>query len=85
MVVKLIRWPSWPPFHSEKFEVIIVIQQLEGLRLAQFEGGNMLACEIKWKGPKGIALGSLRRSMLYLESIEICFRGNYSKPTCDLA
>ena len=63
MVVKLIRWPSWPPFHSKKFEVIIVIRRLEGLRLAQSEGENMLGCEIKWKGQKGIALGSLRRSV----------------------
>ena len=63
MVVKLIRWPSWPPFHSKKFEVIIVIRRLEGLRLAQSEGENMLGCEIKWRGQKGIALGSLRRSV----------------------
>lgn len=62
MVVRLIRWPSWPPLSSKKFEAIINILRLEGLSFGQSEGENvLLGCEIKWKGPKGIALGSLRR------------------------
>jgi hypothetical protein len=60
MVVKLIRWPSWPPLSSKKFEAIIVVRRLEGLSLAQTEGEKAMACEIKWKGQKG-ALRSLRR------------------------
>jgi hypothetical protein len=60
MGVKLIRWPSWPPLSSKKFEAIIVVRRLEGLSLAQDEGEKSLMCEIKWKGQKG-ALRSLRR------------------------
>lgn len=62
MGVKLIRWPSWPPRPSKKFEVIIVVRRLEGLSLAQDEVEKALVCEIKWKGGQKGGLRSLRRS-----------------------
>lgn len=60
-----MRWPPWPPLLSKKFEVIIVLRRLQGLDLGkEVESGRRLRIEMKWKGgQKGMALGSLRRSV----------------------
>ncbi|BBG96899.1 hypothetical protein Prudu_005852 [Prunus dulcis] len=63
MVVKMMRWPPWPPISTKKFEVVIVVGRLEGLDKTQFEGERRALVEVKWKGQKGKALGSLRRSV----------------------
>ncbi|XP_021833107.1 uncharacterized protein LOC110772924 [Prunus avium] len=63
MVVKMMRWPPWPPISTKKFEVVIVVGRLEGLDKTQFEGERRAVVEVKWKGQKGKALGSLRRSV----------------------
>ncbi|KAJ6433080.1 hypothetical protein OIU84_020167 [Salix udensis] len=66
MVVKMMKWPPWPPLSSRKFEVKLIVHKLQGLYLAQDEEQNndeskkRLVVEIKWKGQKGIAL---RRSV----------------------
>ncbi|KAH8497541.1 hypothetical protein H0E87_019999 [Populus deltoides] len=66
MVVKMMRWPPWPPLSSRKFEAKLVVHKLQGLDLVQDEEQNSdeskkgLVVEIKWKGQKGIAF---RRSV----------------------
>ncbi|KAB5539126.1 hypothetical protein DKX38_016659 [Salix brachista] len=66
MVVKMMKWPPWPPLSSRKFEVKLIVHKLQGLYLVQDEEQNndeskkRLVVEIKWKGQKGIAL---RRSV----------------------
>ncbi|BFG20972.1 hypothetical protein CerSpe_072460 [Prunus speciosa] len=59
----MMRWPPWPPISTKKFEVVIVAGRLEGLDKTQFEGERRALVEVKWKGQKGKALGSLRRSV----------------------
>ncbi|KAH7536884.1 hypothetical protein FEM48_Zijuj03G0033400 [Ziziphus jujuba var. spinosa] len=64
MVVKMIRWPPWPPLLSKKFEVRILVKRLKGLDIGgEFEGERKVGVELKWKGQKGMGLGSLRRSV----------------------
>ncbi|CAI9091420.1 OLC1v1026451C1 [Oldenlandia corymbosa var. corymbosa] len=72
MVVRMTKWRPWPPLSSKKFEVKITVKELQGLKvLAERVAGksmvgpdcSRLAVEIKWKGSKGIALTSLRRSV----------------------
>ncbi|KAJ9159699.1 hypothetical protein P3X46_025180 [Hevea brasiliensis] len=70
MVVKMMRWPPWPPVSSRKFEVKIAIQKLQGLNMVQFDAENddvskkrTVVVELKSKGQKSIALGPLRRSV----------------------
>ncbi|XP_038893140.1 uncharacterized protein LOC120082006 [Benincasa hispida] len=64
MVVKLVRWPSWPPFSSRKYEAIINIRRLEGLTsLVSDDASGCLVVEIKWKGQKIMGLSSWRRSV----------------------
>ncbi|XP_059628522.1 uncharacterized protein LOC132271220 isoform X2 [Cornus florida] len=72
MVVKMMKWRPWPPLSSKKFETKISIRRLEGLRVSSeavaekrvvFEEFSRLSVEIKWKGSKGKALRSLRRSV----------------------
>jgi hypothetical protein len=66
MVVKMMRWPPWPPLSSRKFEAKLFVHKLQGLDLVQDEEQNSdeskkgLVVEIKWKGQKGIAF---RRSV----------------------
>ncbi|CAL1374089.1 unnamed protein product [Linum trigynum] len=66
MVVKMMRWPPWPPVSSRKLEARIVVQRLEGLKHDdddQLEKKTKrLVVEVKWKGEKGIALRPLRRN-----------------------
>ncbi|PQQ18643.1 uncharacterized protein Pyn_28259 [Prunus yedoensis var. nudiflora] len=59
----MMRWPPWPPISTKKFEVVIVAGRLEGLDKTQFEGERRALVEVKWKGQKSKALGSLRRSV----------------------
>ncbi|KAG6763380.1 hypothetical protein POTOM_030794 [Populus tomentosa] len=62
MVVKMMRWPPWPPLSSRKFEAKVIIHKLQGLNLVQDveqnndESKKRLMVEMKWKGQKGIAL-----------------------------
>ncbi|KAK7278579.1 hypothetical protein RJT34_23611 [Clitoria ternatea] len=64
VVVKMMRWPPWPPLSSKKFEALMIVQRLEGSGLEGLEEGvRSLVVEIKWKGQKGVALSSLRRSI----------------------
>ncbi|KAJ1404785.1 NT-type C2 domain [Sesbania bispinosa] len=64
MVVKMMRWPPWPPLSSKKFEAVVIVQRLQGSNSVQPEEEvRSLVVEIKWKGQKGVALSSLRRSM----------------------
>ncbi|CAI0442429.1 unnamed protein product [Linum tenue] len=62
MVVKMMRWPTWP---SRKLEARIVVQRLEGLKKdgdqVEEKKERRLVVEVKWKGEKGIALRPLRR------------------------
>ncbi|XP_062091707.1 uncharacterized protein LOC133797710 [Humulus lupulus] len=64
MVVKMMKWPPWPPlFWSKKFEVVVSFRRIEGLDLVKLDGEEKrVFVEVQWKGPKGMALGSLRRS-----------------------
>lgn len=68
----MTKWRPWPPQSSKKFEVKIMIKQLEGLKVlaegvaekSMVAGDySRLAVEIKWKGSKGNALSSLRRTV----------------------
>ncbi|KAI3458759.1 hypothetical protein Pfo_015422 [Paulownia fortunei] len=65
MVVKMMKWRPWPPLlPSKKFEAKITVHQLRGLLLSpQLQDSSRFSVEIKWKGSKGIGLGSLRRSV----------------------
>ncbi|GLT88700.1 hypothetical protein SLE2022_067150 [Rubroshorea leprosula] len=70
MVVKMMRWPPWPPIMSRKFEAVVVVHRLEGVSLVQFDkekeldgGKKRLVVEVKWKGQKSLGLGSFRRSV----------------------
>ncbi|KAL0538671.1 hypothetical protein IC582_022823 [Cucumis melo] len=64
MVVKLVRWPAWPPFSSRKYETIINIRRLEGLaNVSTMKDSDGLVMEIKWKGQKIMGLSSWRRSV----------------------
>jgi hypothetical protein len=62
MVVKMMRWPPWPPLSSRKFEAKVIIHKLQGLNLVQDveqnddESKKRFVVEMKWKGQKGIAL-----------------------------
>ncbi|PON82576.1 EEIG1/EHBP1 N-terminal domain containing protein [Trema orientale] len=63
MVVKMMRWPPWPPlFWSKKFEVVVSFRRIEGLDFEGEEEERVIVVEVQWKGQKGMALGSLRRS-----------------------
>ncbi|KAK4431221.1 hypothetical protein Salat_0884200 [Sesamum alatum] len=62
MVVKMMKWRPWPPLSSKKFEAKITVHQLRGLIPSpQLQDSSRFSVEIKWKGSKGIGLGSLRR------------------------
>ncbi|XP_044512435.1 uncharacterized protein LOC123230326 [Mangifera indica] len=64
MVVTMMRWPPWPSLVSRKFEVVLVVCKLEGLRLIKLdeEEKKRLVVEIKWKGQKNIAFRPLRKT-----------------------
>ncbi|KAJ1435780.1 hypothetical protein SESBI_04730 [Sesbania bispinosa] len=75
MVVKMMRWPPWPPLSSKKFEAVVIVQRLQGSSLLQPEEEvRSLVVEIKWKGQKGVALSSLRRSMKRNFTTEVAVR-----------
>ncbi|KAL3520926.1 hypothetical protein ACH5RR_019075 [Cinchona calisaya] len=67
MVVKMMKWRPWPPLSTKKFEAKIIINQLKGLKVSSLSENSQdfsrLAVEIKWKGSKGNAFSSLRRSV----------------------
>ncbi|KHN37905.1 hypothetical protein glysoja_017029 [Glycine soja] len=64
MVVKMMSWPPWPPLSSKKFEVVFIVRRLEGsTSMEKAEEVKSKVVEIKWKGLKGVALSSLRRSI----------------------
>uniref|UniRef100_A0A803NUG3 C2 NT-type domain-containing protein n=2 Tax=Cannabis sativa TaxID=3483 RepID=A0A803NUG3_CANSA len=64
MVVRMMKWPPWPPVvWSKKFEVVVSFRRIEGLDLVKLDGEEKrVFVEVQWKGQKGTALGSLRRS-----------------------
>lgn len=55
----MMKWRPWPPLMTKKYEVKLSVRRLEGWDLPEKE---RLTVEIRWKGPKATALGSLRRS-----------------------
>lgn len=61
----MMRWPPWPSLVSRKFEVVLVVCKLEGLRLIKLdeEEKKRLVVEIKWKGQKNIAFRPLRKTV----------------------
>ncbi|RDX68275.1 hypothetical protein CR513_52755, partial [Mucuna pruriens] len=66
MVVKMMSWPPWPPLSSKKFEAVVIVHRLQGstsLEKGEAKEVKSLVVEIKWKGQKGVALSSLRRSI----------------------
>jgi hypothetical protein len=56
-----MRWPRSPA--SRKFSVRLVVRRAEGLPPPpeQEAAGARVAAEVRWKGPRASALGSLRR------------------------
>ncbi|KAK4767287.1 hypothetical protein SAY86_015037 [Trapa natans] len=59
MVVKLMRWPPWPLMPPRKYEVRLAVRSLERCTSVP---GEMLAVEVRWKGPKVALISSLRRA-----------------------
>jgi len=60
----MMSWPPWPPLSSKKFEVVFIVRRLEGsTSMEKAEEVKSKVVEIKWKGQKGVALSSLRRSI----------------------
>lgn len=80
MVVKLVRWPSWPPFSSRKYEAKINLRRLEGLTNVSVKEASGLVVEIKWKGQKIMGVSSWRRSVKrnYTEKGNVCEEGGLS-------
>ncbi|PAN45909.1 hypothetical protein PAHAL_9G149700 [Panicum hallii] len=76
MVARMMRWPRPPP--ARKFRVRLVVRRAEGLPLlppapaaepaspereaAGAAPPRAVAAEVRWKGPRASALGSLRRA-----------------------
>ncbi|CAK9138845.1 unnamed protein product [Ilex paraguariensis] len=71
MVVKMMKWRPWPPLSAKKFETKIIIRHLKELRISQqvndeqitLEDFARFSVEVKWRGSKGNAFSSLRRSV----------------------
>ncbi|KZV55257.1 hypothetical protein F511_06734 [Dorcoceras hygrometricum] len=60
MVVKMINWRA----SSKKFVANITVHQLKGIKSpTKFQDPPRFSVEIKWRGSKGTALSSLRRSV----------------------
>ncbi|KAG6601238.1 hypothetical protein SDJN03_06471, partial [Cucurbita argyrosperma subsp. sororia] len=80
MVVKLVRWPSWPPFSSRKYEAKINLRRLAGLTNVSVKEASGLVVEIKWKGQKIMGVSSWRRSVKrnYTEKGNVCEEGGLS-------
>ena len=71
MVVKMIKWRPWPPLLSKKFQVKLVVKNMEGggsdplhpdPQKDDNNNNNLRAVEVRWKGPK-IALSTFRRTV----------------------
>ncbi|WVZ59958.1 hypothetical protein U9M48_010039 [Paspalum notatum var. saurae] len=61
MVARMMRWPRPPA--ARKFQVRLVVRRAEGLPPpAAAETPRAVAAEVRWKGPRASALGSLRRA-----------------------
>lgn len=59
----MIKWSPWSPLSSKKYEVIIVIGRLQGFESGRLVDDERVVLEVKWKGHKGMGLGSFRRSV----------------------
>jgi len=85
---QIMRWPPWPPLFAVKFDVIVVVHQMDGLLdsdgggddstdQSQRGGGTTTrkrpVVEIKWKGPKSV---TLKRSVVRNLTEEGGFRGD---------
>lgn len=60
-----MKWRPWPPLPSKKFDARITLNHLRGLDLSPElrDSCSRFTVEIRWKGPKGIALRrSVRRN-----------------------
>lgn len=69
MVVNMMKWRPWPPLVSKKVEVKLVVKRVEGWwcdpvdeGAGKDDGGQKMAVEIRWKGPK-IGLSTFRRTV----------------------
>ncbi|XP_020087216.1 uncharacterized protein LOC109709404 [Ananas comosus] len=51
-----MRWRPWPPMAARKFRARVGVRRLEGA-----PAGARVAAEVRWRGPRATALGSLRR------------------------
>ncbi|XP_010558249.1 PREDICTED: uncharacterized protein LOC104826960 [Tarenaya hassleriana] len=65
--MRIMRWPPWPPLTAAKFEVVVVILRMDGLDSSRFDGDEegcgggrrprkRPVVEVKWKGPRTVAL-----------------------------
>ncbi|KAL8241533.1 hypothetical protein R6Q59_014887 [Mikania micrantha] len=81
MVAGMMKWRPWPPLSSKKFQVKLIIRQIQGLinKSATADGGsqdisNNLAVEVKWKGcnksnnPLSFNRRSVRRNVTMIGS-----------------
>ncbi|KAL8210585.1 hypothetical protein R6Q57_005022 [Mikania cordata] len=81
MVAGMMKWRPWPPLSSKKFQVKLIIRQIQGLinNSATADGGsqdisNNLAVEVKWKGcnksnnPLSFNRRSVRRNVTMIGS-----------------
>eukprot|EP01018_Ginkgo_biloba_P035458 Gb_13177 [translate_table: standard] len=75
----MMKWRPWPPLHSKKFKVNLVLHSLEGL-LAFVDSGNLesskFVVNVKWKGPKGKLGSRFRRNIKRDSSTEQCIAEN---------
>lgn len=77
MVVKMMKWRPWPPLHSKKFKVNLLLCSLEGLDQSGDVEGSKLGVNVKWKGPSKGKLGSrFRRNVKRDSSAEHCVAEN---------
>ncbi|XP_072957028.1 uncharacterized protein [Typha angustifolia] len=60
MVARMMRWRPWPPLLAKKFQVKLVVERMEGVRVE--EPAARVTAEVRWKGAKA-ALSSLRRTV----------------------
>ncbi|KAL2549128.1 hypothetical protein Fot_10658 [Forsythia ovata] len=64
MVVKMMKWRPWPSISCKKVEAKITIHQIKGLFISsELQDSARFAVEIKWRGSKGNALRTLKRSV----------------------
>ena len=73
MVAKMMKWVPWTVLATQKFQLGLVLYELEGLCVNEGSDKLNFMVHIKWKGPKG-KLGSrfrsIERNCTAIQSIE---------------